>query len=340
MTMTSTTRRGLLAAFAAGGVALVLPGCTTTPTSSVPPGTAEWQSFTAADGTTIHYRRWLPAAQPRAVVQIVHGATEHSGRYDRFAKALTAQGYAVYATDHRGHGRTRLRSGATGDAGPDAWNRMVEDEIAFTQRLRAAHPGLKVALFGHSLGSFLAQDYIQRRGELLDALIYSGTSYGPPPPQPLLDTLNQTVRTNPLGPSEVWANLFKDFNKPFNGTTGFEWLSRDPEEVRKYVNDPLAGFAFSNELVRDIFTGFARMRDPALEARMPKNLPLLIIQGQLDPVGENLVGTNRLMERYKALGMTRVEHRYYDNARHELLNETNRDAVTKDVLDWLAKTLR
>ena len=335
------TKRGLLMAATAAGVGLALTGCGTAPAvSSVSAGTAEWQTFPGADGTAIHYRRWLPAGQPRAVIQVVHGAAEHSGRYDRFAKALTGQGYAVYATDHRGHGRTRLRSGATGDAGPDGWNRMVEDEIAFTQRLRAAHPGLKLALFGHSLGSFMAQDYILRRGELLDALVYSGTSYGPPPPQQLLDVLDASVKTDPLAPSPVWAGLFKEFNKPFNGTTGFEWLSRDPDEVRKYTGDPLNGFAFSNELARDIFTGFARMRDPAREARIPKTLPILVIQGEKDPVGENLKGTQALLDRYKTLGISRMENRFYPDARHELLNETNRDAVTQDVLAWLAKTLR
>jgi alpha-beta hydrolase superfamily lysophospholipase len=273
------------------------------------------------------------------VLQIVHGAAEHASRYDRFAQAAVASGYAVYGTDHRGHGRTRLRSGRTGDAGPDAWNRMVEDEIAFTQRLRAAHPGAKLVLFGHSLGSFMAQDYIERRGDLLDALVLSGTSYRPSVPQQLIDVLNDAVRKEPLGDSAVWAGLFKDYNKPFGGPTGFEWLSRDSSEVKKYVDDPLCGFAFSNELARDVFVGFARMRDPALEARIPKSLPVLVIQGELDPVGENLVGTRRLVARYQALGMSRIETRYYTGARHELLNETNRDEVQRDVLAWLAKTV-
>jgi len=109
--------------------------------------------------------------------------------------------------------------------------------------------------------------------------------------------------------------------------------------VKKYVDDPLWGSAFSNELARDIFVGFARMRDPALEARIPKSLPVLVIQGELDPAGENLVGTRRLVARYQALGMSRIETRYYTAARHELLNETNRDEVQRDVLAWLAKTV-
>jgi alpha-beta hydrolase superfamily lysophospholipase len=312
-----------------------IAGCAGTPASAG----EDWQTFTAADGTTIHYRRWLPAGAPKAVIQVVHGAAEHVSRYDRFAKLAVAAGYAVVGTDHRGHGRTRVRSGKLGDAGPDGWNRMVEDEIALSQRLRSAYPGAKLVLFGHSLGSFMAQDIIERRDDLYAALVLSGTSYGPPPPAALIDMLNQAVQTDALGDSAAWSGLFKDFNKPFNGPTGFEWLSRDTAEVQKYVNDPLCGFAFSNELARDIFVGFARMRDPALEARIPKTLPLLIIQGELDPVGENLVGTRRLVERYRALGLTVIETRFYTGARHELLNETNRDEVQREVLAWLAKTV-
>jgi alpha-beta hydrolase superfamily lysophospholipase len=310
-------------------------GCAGAPAS----GDEDWQTFTTADGTTIHYRRWLPAGAPKVVIQVVHGAAEHVSRYDRFAKQAVSAGYAVVGTDHRGHGRTRVRSGKLGDAGPDGWNRMVEDEIALSQRLRGTYPGAKLVLFGHSLGSFMAQDIIERRGDLYNALVFSGTSYGPPPPPALIDMLNQAVQKEALGDSAVWSGLFKDFNKPFNGPTGFEWLSRDPAEVQEYVNDPLCGFAFSNELTRDIFVGFARMRDPALEARIPKTLPLLIIQGEMDPVGENLAGTRRLVERYRALGLTVIETRYYTGARHELLNETNRDEVQRDVLAWLAKTV-
>lgn len=298
-----------------------------------------WQQLTAADGTAVHYREWLPDGPPRAVVQVVHGAAEHSGRYQRFAAALTAQGYAVYASDHRGHGRTRLRSGALGDAGPDGWNGMVDDEIALCERLRAAHPGLKLALFGHSLGSFIAQDLVQRRGELLDALVLSGTAYRPAPPPAVLQKLDAVAAAEPLAASQAWSARFKDHNQPFGGETGFEWLSRDPAEVRQYLDDPQAGHAFSNELVRDIFAGFARMREPAQEARIPRALPVLVIQGEHDPVGENLAGTQRLLDRYRALGLTRVQHRFYAGARHELLNETNREAVTRDVLGWLAAAL-
>ena len=198
-----------------------------------------------------------------------------------------------------------------------------------------ANPGAKLVLFGHSLGSFIAQDYITRRPDLIDALILSGTAYRPPPPPQLLAALDVAAKAAPLGPSDFWANLFKDFNKPFSDQPGFDWLSRDAVEVQKYQQDPQAGFTFSNELVRDIFQGFTVLRDPAREARIPKSLPVLVIQGSLDPVGENLKGTQALLDRYQALGLTRVSHKFYDGARHEVLNETNREEVTRDVVNWL-----
>ena len=307
------------------------------PTDSVADTDSEWRSFRAADGSEIHYRYWAAAASPRTVVQIMHGAAEHSGRYDRFAKALLGRGYAVYATDHRGHGRTRVRSGQLGDAGPDAWNGLVGDELQLSRMIRETHPDSKLVLFAHSLGALIAQDYITRRPEQIDALILSGTAYGPAPPEEALAALDGVAKAAPLGPSEFWANRFADFNKPFAGQPGFEWLSRDATEVEKYLDDPECGFPFSNELVRDILQGLAALRDPAREARIPKSLPVLVIQGSLDPVGGNLQGTQALLDRYATLGLTRVSHKFYDGGRHELLNETNRDEVTRDVLDWLGK---
>jgi alpha-beta hydrolase superfamily lysophospholipase len=321
-----------MAAAGMTGLTVVASGCAT-----ATGGVAEKKggsSFRAKDGAEIHYREWQKTASPRLAIQIIHGAAEHSGRYERFAEALVNEGYAVYASDHRGHGRTRVRSGQLGDAGPDAWNRFVEDEIALSQIIRQQHPQAKLVLFGHSMGSFIAQDYITRTSQL-DGLILSGTAYGPPPPPELLTALNAATKASPLGPSEFWAGLFKDFNKPFSDKPGFEWLSRDPIEVQKYQQDPQAGFAFSNELVSDFFKGMAAVRDPAREARIPKALPVLVIQGALDPVGANLQATQALLDRYKALGMSRVDHRFYEGARHELLNETNRQEVQRDVLGWL-----
>ncbi|WP_189572322.1 alpha/beta hydrolase [Marinobacter zhanjiangensis] len=300
----------------------------------------EWRVMEATDGTDVHYQYWAADSQPHAVVQVVHGAAEHGSRYDRFAQFLNRHGYAVYATDHRGHGRTLVRSEELGDAGPDAWNNFVKDEMQLSAIIRDQHPDADLVLFGHSLGSFMAQDYITRRPELIDGLVLSGTAYGPPPPQDLLDAVDAAAEEAPLADSEIWAGIFTDFNKPFSEEPGFQWLSRDEAEVQKYVDDPLSGFAFSNELVRDFFHGMAELRDPAREQEIPKDLPVLVIQGELDPVGNNLEATRALLERYEELGLTKVEHEFYDNARHELLNETNREQVQEDVLAWLNELTR
>jgi alpha-beta hydrolase superfamily lysophospholipase len=299
-----------------------------------------WSTFEAPDGVQVHYQRWLPQGPAQSIVQVAHGAAEHSGRYARFANALTARGHAVYAMDHRGHGRTRVRTMALGDAGPDGWNRTVQDEIALARLVRDAHPGARLAFFGHSLGSFMAQDLVTRAGESVDALVLSGTAYRPTPPTALLAALDEIAAKVPLAPSAFWSDRFKDYNAPFGGPTGFEWLSRDPAEVRAYVDDPLCGFAFCNEWVRDIFHGFAGMRDPTVEARLPRGLPVLVIQGEEDPIGGvQLRATRELLDRWTALG-ARVDERFYPGARHELLNETNREEVTQDVIQWLESALR
>src|SRR4029078_1833758 len=124
-------------------------------------------------------------------------------------------------------------------------------------------------------------------------------------------------------------------NTPFPDKRGFEWRSRDPAEVAKYVNDPLCGKPFGNELTRDFFRGLSAMRAPGGEARIPKGAPVHIIVGDQDPVGDNTKNVMALIERYHALGLTKVTYKFYPNARHELLNETNRDEVQNDLLAWL-----
>ncbi|HEX3758895.1 MAG TPA: alpha/beta hydrolase [Kofleriaceae bacterium] len=300
------------------------------------PAAAGMTQLAAADATPLAVHRW-PIAPDRmkAVVLIVHGASEHAARYDRFARFLNDHGYAVYAMDLRGHGATRLRSGALLDAGPDAWNHFVDDQKWLRDLIGRELPGKRVVLLGHSMGSAIAQDYMTRYGRSVDAYILSGTFYGPPLPDEVLHALDEAAAKAPLDPSEVFAGVFANFNKPFSDKPGFDWLSRDPAEVAKYVNDPLCGKPFGNELTRDFFRGLSRMRAPEIEARIPKDVPIHIVGGDQDPVGENTKGVMALIDRYHALGLTRVSYKFYPQARHELLNETNRDEVQNDLLDWL-----
>ncbi|MBC7954470.1 MAG: lysophospholipase [Cytophagales bacterium] len=323
------TRRHFVAL--ASLAAIGLPGC-----ASMMGAPSPTFKLDMADGTKLFVRRWLAVSgAPKGVVQIVHGAAEHSARYDRFAQALNRDGWLVYGDDHRGHGNTRVRSGALGDSGPDAWNKFVSDEKTLNDYIVAQHPGLKVFMLGHSMGSFIAQDYAARYGNTVAGVVLSGSNGVLANADQTVAAVKDLARANPMAPSPVLAGVFESFNKPFTGKPGFEWLSRDPVEVKKYQNDPMAGFAFNNELVADFFAGLRDLWNPANEARIPKNLPFYVVSGDKDPVSGNTAGLQLLLANYKRYGITDVQHKFYPGARHEILNETNRDEVERDIIGWL-----
>jgi alpha-beta hydrolase superfamily lysophospholipase len=305
-------------------------------------------SFTlsAPDGVQIVVYRWLPEGEPRGVVQIAHGASEHARRYERLAHVLTGAGYAVYANDHRGHGRTAGSLERFGVAGADSWNRLVEDTSRLTGDIAHAHPGLPIALLGHSMGSLVAQYYLQRGAEALRGVVLSGTLASlPPGAEDIGERLDAAIaRQGRDVPSEDFAMLFVGFNDSFvdsappGGPTGFEWLSRDHAEVRKYVDDPWCGLPLSNGFVADSLRERDEIWGPGSDERLPKGIPVLFIAGDQDPVGEFGEGVRRLAQRYRRAGV-RVTERIYPGARHEVFNETNRDEAHRDLLNWLKQLI-
>ncbi len=296
-------------------------------------------TFDGADGQPIAAVSWLPSDPPRAVLQVTHGAAEHVARYGRFAERLVADGWAVYGQDHRAHGRTADEHGTFGVARPGGWEAIIDDTHRLTGHIADEHPGVPIVLFGHSMGSFIAQAYLQRWGDELAALVLSGTSGG----LGLDDATIAMIVGFGEGegadePSEVFAAMFAGFNAPFadDGATGFEWLSRDPVEVQKYVDDPWCGFPLSNGYVADMLSGTAAMWTDAAEVAIRRDLPIYVMSGERDPVGgEDLQSVRDLVARYQALGAGPITVRYYPDARHELLNETNRDEVEADLEAWL-----
>ncbi len=290
-----------------------------------------------AEGMNIFVRKWAPAHdKPKAVVVIAHGAGEHSARYARFTEALNGDGYVAYAPDHRGHGETAGTLDQAGWAGPDGWNGMLRDIHLVADRARSENSGVKVFLFGHSMGSFLAQRYIQLWGSELDGCILSGTSGAMAGLNDIVPALEMMAQGDAARqPSDAWVQMFAGFNAPFPQRTGFEWLSRDDAEVDKYVADPWCGFVFSNRLVADMMGGMAEMWRPENEATIPKTLPLLIFCGEEDPVGTNTETVKQLVGRYNALGIEDMEVIFYPEGRHEMLNEINREFVQEDILNWL-----
>lgn len=296
-------------------------------------------TYDGADGQTISAHAWLPDGTPKAVLQITHGASEHVARYGRVADRLTAAGYGVYGQDHRAHGRTADEYGQFAVARPGGWDAIIDDTHRLTELIAREHPGVPIVLFGHSMGSFIAQAYLQRWGDDLAGLVLSGTSGG----LGLDDATIAMIVAFGDGdgadqPSEVFAAMFAGFNEPFTSddATGFEWLSRDPVEVQKYVEDPWCGFPLSNGYVADMLSGTAAMWTPEAEASIHRDLPILVMSGENDPVGgENLQSVRDLIARYEALGAGPITVRIYPDGRHEMLNEINRDEVEADIVAWL-----
>ena len=293
--------------------------------------------FTDPDGYAVFVYTWEPTGPAWAVVQVAHGAAEHALRYQRVAEYLNDHGYAVYAPDHPGHGRTAGVIEAAGKAGDDGWNAIVRDFAQLTDIIRTERPGLPVFVLGHSMGSIVAQQYIEQCGPGLVGVILSGSWGTLGDTTGMMAAVDQAIATQgPDAPSMESVGMFASFNQRFAGETGFEWLSRDPAEVRKYVDDPWSGsFAFSNGMVRDFFVGMEETWRPENEARIPKALPVLILSGDQDPAGGYSAGTQVLIDRYRALGLPDLTSRFYPGARHEILNGTNRLEVQADILGWL-----
>ncbi|MFT3928367.1 MAG: alpha/beta hydrolase [Myxococcales bacterium] len=298
----------------------------------------------ARDGTPIFVRVFVPDRPARAVLQLSHGMAEHSARYARLAESLTAQGIAVYANDHRGHGHTAPAPSALGYfADSDGWEKVVDDQQVLTEEIKSRHPGLPVVLFGHSMGSYIARGAALRHGDEYRALVLSGTGHDSPTVYKSLRMIigAENLRLGKRGTSGLISKLtFEAFNKQFeNPRTPCDWLSRDPAEVDKYVADPFCGFQCSNQLWHDVMTGLAEICTPSQIARMPKTLPVYVMSGEQDPVNNKLAGIRKLRKAYEDAGMKSVTVRLYQGARHELTNETNRDEVTHDLLDWLNQQL-
>ena len=295
--------------------------------------------FRGDDGKIIHLCRTMPvAAAPKAAVQIAHGMGEHIGRYQPVAERLNEVGYVVYGHDHRGHGRTdpdRL-----GDLGVGGWEQVIADARRLNERIGEEHPGLPRVLLGHSMGAMLAQHYLCRHGDTVQAVVLSGSpgfSGALASILPRLIARIETWRLGPDGDSALLANLlFGQANKAFDAddASGFEWLSRDVAEVRKYVDDPLCGAVLRAGSLLALFRGAKEASSPAHIAGIPGSLPIHVISGTADPVHNEMKNLDRLFRRYAEAGL-KVTRSLYEDGRHELFNETNRRQVLDDLVDWL-----
>jgi alpha-beta hydrolase superfamily lysophospholipase len=278
-------------------------------------------TYPSADGTQIAAYRWDPAGEPAAAVQITHGMGEHARRYDYVARALNGAGYVVYAQDHRGHGASV--TGEPGDLGDDGWPGLVADIGLLSAQITAEQPGLPLILLAHSMGSFAAQQYLLDHSDDVDGVVLTGTA--------VIDLLEPALDLDqPLD--------LAMFNAPFQpARTDYDWLSRDEAIVDAYVADPLCGFGIDTGSAKQMFAGARRLADPQQLAALRGSLPVYIAAGELDPVNGGLTLLTPLAGRLKEAGLTDVTVITYPGARHEILNETNRDEVIGSLIEWAGR---
>lgn len=266
---------------------------------------------------------------------------EHAQRYARVADAFTAQGWLVVAHDHRGHGESVPPGETPGHMGnDDAWNTVVGDLLGITRTVAGEHGKLPLVLLAHSMGSFMAQQLLFTQPDEYAAVALSGSNGKPPPIAQLgrVITRLERLRLGRHRNSNLLQKLsFGDFNKGFPGRTEFDWLSRDDDEVDKYVADPLCGFPVSVQSWLDFIDAVVGLTDPAKLARIPKDKPVYLFAGANDPVGDRGAGVERLAQSYRDAGLTNLLIRLYPDARHETLNETNRDEVIADLFAWASQ---
>jgi alpha-beta hydrolase superfamily lysophospholipase len=267
-------------------------------------------------------RHWPAAGVVRAIVQISHGLGEHSARYGRLAAALNAVGFDVYAHDHRGHGQSVRRASELGHFGPDGWNALVDDVVTVGGAIDARSGGAPRVLLGHSMGSFAVQQYLLDHGADIAAAVLTGTS--------AIDAI--------FGALDSDSSLDRmPGNEAFEGRTDFDWLSRDAAEVDRYIADPSCGFSADADALGDMAAAAKRPVDGDALRGIRADLPILLMSGSNDPLSGAMALVELVAQRYRDAGVRDVTVIGYQDARHEIFNEINRDEVTADLVDWLER---
>lgn len=296
--------------------------------------------FSGFDGFEINAYKW-EVENPKACVQIIHGMGEYALRYEEFSNFLNKRGYSVYADDHRGHGKTLRNYQIPGEIGEDGFNKMVEDEFLMTKLIRKENPGKKLYVLGHSMGSFILQEYLIRYGAYVDKAVISGScgergieiSFGK-----LLAYLEMKFRRNKGGSKLIDFLTFKLNNLHFiKEKDKNAWLNRDKKEVELYKKDPLCGGVFPAEFYYYLYKGIRKLYIRDRFKDFNKELKIFIFSGEKDVIGKMGKGVEKLFHMYKGLGVGDIEFKLYKDGRHEMLKEINKKEVFEDVLNFLNK---
>lgn len=292
------------------------------------------------DGHEVFVRTFTPEQEIIGHVHILHGMAEHSARYEKFAKRLCDEGYFVSAHDHRGHGYTAEKNGMLGFfAYENGFERVVKDVFEVLENLKRQSNYGRPILFGHSMGSFIARRFTQQYSALIDKLILSGTASS----TALLTAGNVLARQlvkaqGAETPSKLMNDLsFGSFNKPIkNPKTAYDWLSTDDEQVQKYIDDPLCGFIATTQFFVDLTSGMSKMGRMDENSRIRPDLPILLVSGTEDPVGDSkAAGVIKAGHQFAQAGVEQVKVHLFEGMRHEILNERKKDQVIEIIVRWV-----
>ncbi|MDO4473642.1 MAG: alpha/beta fold hydrolase [Eubacteriales bacterium] len=297
--------------------------------------------YGSKDGKTkIHAITWIPEGEVKAVLQICHGMVEYIDRYDGFASYLADRGICVVGHDHLGHGKSVTDEACLGHFEPKDGNKYVISDI-YNLRVQTEkkYPGVPYFMLGHSMGSFLLRQYLTMRSEGLAGAIIMGTGYMP---YAILAAGQIVCRV--IGTVKGW-NYRSEFvnrlgmggyNKQFEPSESTkDWITSDDEMRAKYEADPLCSFTFTVSGYYQMFEGMKVIAKKESAAKVSKELPVFFVAGAQDPVGDNGEGVRKVFEKYSSAGIRDVQIKLYENDRHEILNERDRETVYADLHHWI-----
>ncbi|WP_066894309.1 alpha/beta fold hydrolase [Clostridium nigeriense] len=301
----------------------------------------EQYNFKNKENSTIIYYKWGNNTKPKAIIQLAHGMSEWAGRYDYFANKLVEEGYLVYGNDHCGHGKSSENIDKLGYLnGNDKFYTMVEDIKHLNDIIKNENKDIPIILFGHSMGSFLSQRYLEEYGDTIDGLILSGSNGKPKffTKIGLLVCKLEILLKGTGNRSKLMDKLsFGGFNSSVkNPQTDFDWLCSEKAEVDKYIKDEFCGFIYPTEFYQDLINGLWDIHKEENLNKIKKiDIPIYILAGDRDPVGYFGKGILNLYNTYKKLGVKDLNYKLYKEGRHEMLNEINKDVVIKEIVYWI-----
>lgn len=300
--------------------------------------------YDSVDGEhKIHAVEWDPEGEPKAVLQIIHGMTEYIGRYDEFASFLADHGFCVVGNDHIGHGDSVNSPDDYGYFREKNGNKCLLEDIRTLQEMtRKKYPDVPYFILGHSMGSFLARQYIARYGDGLAGAVIMGTGS-----QPAATLSSAMLLCRLIALARGWkyrSQLIKNmasgnYNKRCGDKTPAEWLSKNDENKAAYISNPKCTFIFTVNGYYNLFYSFKDCQDKKTVAKIRKDLPILIVSGAEDPVGNYGKGVEQAYKLYQDAGIEDLQMKLYEGDRHEILNELDREQVYQDLLDWFEKRI-